>query len=234
MALSTFFVSSQTHAPHEARGNSTLVAAVGQTPIERNSTEKLWAELMEGNRRFVSGKTNRPDLVLLRHALAKGQHPNVIVLACADSRVAPELLFDQTLGDLFVVRAAGNVADPIELGSIEYAVEHLGSTLLVVLGHEKCGAVTAACSGAKMPTSNLQAIVDKIDPAVSHAKHYANPDGLLDAAILENVHQSAREVIANSEALRHAHEDGKLAIIEAVYRLDAGEVVRLPNSVDAH
>ncbi|HXC43607.1 MAG TPA: carbonic anhydrase [Candidatus Dormibacteraeota bacterium] len=196
--------------------------------------EKIWADLMDGNQRFISGQTKPRELVQLRHTLAKGQHPRVIVLTCSDSRVPPELVFDQNLGDLFVIRAAGNIADAIELGSIEYAVEHLGSALLVVLGHEKCGAVTAACSGEKMPTANLQAIVDKIDPAVAQARTYATPAGLLDAAILENVHQSARDVLANSEVLRHAHEEGKLAVIEAVYKLEAGEVVRLPSSVNSH
>lgn len=196
--------------------------------------EEIWADLMAGNQRFVSGRTNTRELVQLRHTLAQGQHPRVIVLACSDSRVAPELLFDKTLGDLFVIRAAGNIADPIELGSIEYAFEHLGSTLLVVLGHEKCGAVTAACSGQKMPTSNLQAIVDKINPAVAQAKTYAKTEGVLDAAILENVHQSARDVLANSEVLRHGYEEGKLSVIEAVYKLDAGEVVRLPSAVNPH
>jgi carbonic anhydrase len=199
-----------------------------------NNGEKIWADLMEGNQRFVSGQTKSREVVQLRHTLAKGQHPKVIVLTCADSRVPPELVFDQSLGDLFVVRAAGNIADAIELGSMEYAVAHLGSTVLVVMGHEKCGAVTAACSGEKMPTANLQAIVDKIDPAVTRAKTYAATDGLVDAAILENVHQSARDVLANSEALRHAHEEGKLTVIEAVYKLDAGQVVRLPSAVDSH
>jgi carbonic anhydrase len=142
------------------------------------------------------------------------------------------LVFDQNLGDLFVVRAAGNIADAIELGSIEYAVEHLGSTLLVVLGHQKCGAVTAACSEEKMPTANLQAIVDQIEPAVAQARNYAKGDALLDAAIRENVHQSARDVLANSEVLRHAHEAGKLFVIEAYYQLDTGEVLRLASSMD--
>jgi carbonic anhydrase len=194
--------------------------------------ERLWAELIEGNQRFVSGQTKPRELIQLRHSLAQGQHPRVIVLACSDSRVAPELLFDRNLGDLFVIRAAGNIADPIEVGSIEYAVEHLGSSLLVVLGHEKCGAVTAACSGERMPTANLQAIVDKISPAVIKAKTYAKPEALLDAAIRENVHQSARDVLASSEVLRHAHEEGKLAVIESFYTLDSGEVVRLTSSVD--
>jgi carbonic anhydrase len=159
---------------------------------------------MEGNQRFVSGQTKSREMVQLRHTLAKGQHPRVIVLTCSDSRVPPDLVFDQNLGDLFVIRAAGNVADAIELGSIEYAVEHLGNTLLVVLGHERCGAVTAVCSREKMPTAKLHAIVDKIDPAVARARTYAGADGLLDAAILENVHRSPRDVLANSDVLGHA------------------------------
>jgi len=194
------------------------------------SADKIWAGLMEGNKRFVAGKAKNYSVVTLRHTLAKGQHPNVIVLGCSDSRVAPELLFDQSLGDLFVVRSAGNIADPVGLGSMEYAVEHLGASVLVIMGHEKCGAVTAACSGDKMPTSNLQAIVDKIAPAVTQAKANAKPDDLIEAAIKENVHNEAKELLAQSDVLRHAKEEGKLAIYETEYKLDTGEVVRLDNS----
>lgn len=191
------------------------------------SVEQVWADLMTGNRRFVAGKPQARDLIALRRGLASDQHPRVIVLACSDSRVAPELVFDQSLGDLFVVRAAGNVADSVGLGSIEYAVEHIHSTVLVVLGHQKCGAVTAACSGGRMPSRNLDAIIDKILPAVGQAKGEPTPGGLVEAAVTENVHQSARDVLANSEILREAVRTGKLTVIEAEYQLDTGEVVRL-------
>ena len=191
------------------------------------SADKIWANLMAGNARFVAGKPQAHALVSLRKKLASGQSPNVIVLACSDSRVGPELVFDQTLGDLFVVRTAGNVADPVALGSIEYAVDHVHSSVLVVLGHQKCGAVSAACSGEKMPSPNLEAIVDKINPAVTQAKTYAKGDDLLEAAIKENVHQSAKDVLANSEIIRNAVKAGKLSVIEAVYQFDTGEVVRL-------
>lgn len=192
------------------------------------SADKIWADLMEGNKRFVSGRPETPDLVKLRNSLAKGQQPKVVVLACSDSRVAPELLFDKSLGDLFVVRSAGNIADAIGVGSIEYAVEHLGSSVLVVLGHTGCGAVTAACSGDKMPTTNLQAIVDKITPAVLQSrKADLKGDPLVEATIKENVHQSAKEVLASSELLRHFVEDGKLTVVEAEYQLDTGAVIRL-------
>jgi carbonic anhydrase len=166
-------------------------------------------------------------LVALRKSLAKGQHPHVMVLSCSDSRVPPELLFDQTLGDLFVVRSAGNIADAIGMGSLEYAFEHLGSTVLVVLGHTNCGAVTAACSGEKMPSANLQAIVDRIGAAVTRAKTGSNADTLVQKAIEENVHQSAEDVLAHSEILRRGQEERKLTVIEAEYDLASGKVTRL-------
>ncbi len=192
------------------------------------SAAEIWADLMRGNQRFVDGKPQHYSSVSLRDTLAKGQNPKVVVLACADSRVAPELVFDKNLGDLFVVRSAGNIAGPIGVGSIEYAVEHLGSSVLVVLGHTKCGAVTAACSEEKMPSPNLQEIVDKINPAVLEArKSNAKDDALVEAAIKENVHQSAKDVIANSEILRHFVEEKKLTVFEAEYQLDTGKVIRL-------
>ncbi len=191
------------------------------------SAGQVWADLMAGNKRFVAGKTRAYPVVSLRHKLAAGQQPHVIVLSCSDSRVAPELVFDQSLGDLFVVRTAGNVADPVGLGSIEYAVDHIHSPLLVVLGHQKCGAVTAACSAEKMPSPNLEAIVDKISPAVTQAKSYAKPDDLIESAIKENVHQSAKDLLANSAIVGDAVKAGKLTVIEAEYQLESGEVVRL-------
>jgi carbonic anhydrase len=189
--------------------------------------DKVWADLVAGNERYVAGKSKGKDLVALRKSLAKGQHPHVMVLSCSDSRVPPELLFDQTLGDLFVVRSAGNIADAIGMGSLEYAFEHLGSTVLVVLGHTNCGAVTAACSGEKMPSANLQAIVDRIGAAVTRAKTGSNADTLVQKAIEENVHQSAEDVLAHSEILRRGQEERKLTVIEAEYDLASGKVTRL-------
>ena len=126
-----------------------------------------------------------------------------------------------------MVRAAGNVADSIGLGSIEYAVEHLGSSVLVLLGHEKCGAVTSACSGKRVESPNLQAVLDKIDPAVDEAKKFSNGDALVDAAIRENIHQSAKDLLDGSVVLRRALKEGKLTVFEALYNMESGEVVRL-------
>jgi carbonic anhydrase len=208
----------QPAAPHAAHAPATTPAP---------SPDAIWTSLMAGNERFVAGKPRSRALPALRHKLASGQQPHAIILACSDSRVSPELVFDQSLGDLFVVRTAGNVADSVGLGSIEYAVDHLHSTVLVVLGHQKCGAVSAACSGEKMPSRNLEAIVDKINPAVAQAKTYAKPDDLIESVVKENVHQSAKDVLANSEILREAVKAGKLTVIEAEYQLDSGAVVRL-------
>ena len=191
------------------------------------SADQIWAELMAGNKRFVAGKPRARGLVALRRKLASGQSPHVMVLSCSDSRVPPEAIFDQSLGDLFVVRTAGNIADPVALGSLEYSASHFHSSVLVVLGHQACGAVSAACSGEKMPSSNLDAIVEKIKPAVTQAKTYAKADDLVESAVKENVRQSAKDVLTNSEILREAVKAGKLTVIEAEYRFDTGEVVRL-------
>jgi carbonic anhydrase len=191
------------------------------------SADKIWSELMEGNKRFVSGKLTPRAVINVRHSLENAQHPRIMLLSCSDSRVPPELIFDQTLGSLFEVRTAGNVTGPLGLASLEYAFDHLGTTVLVVLGHTKCGAVTAACSGEKMPTPNLQAMVDQIEPAVMKMKQSATGDALVEAAIKENVHESAMNVVAQSEVLRHAKEQGRLTIIEAEYQLDTGKVIRL-------
>lgn len=210
-----------------AQHSTTKAPQVHTVAAPNTSAEQIWADLMEGNQRFISGKSKSVDVVSLRQSLATNQKPKVAVLACSDSRVSPEILFDKSLGDLFVVRSAGNVADAIGVGSIEYAVEHLGSSVLVVLGHTGCGAVKAACSGDKMPTPDLQAIMDKIEPAVKRAKRYAATKEVENAAIRENVHQSANAVIASSEVLQHFMQAGKLTVFEAVYDLASGKVVQL-------
>ncbi len=186
-----------------------------------SSADQIWSNLEDGNQRFATGHSSQHDYVAQRQATDKSQSPKVAVLACADSRVSPELLFDKGIGDLFVVRNAGNSPDPIAIGSMEYAVEHLGTTVIVVLGHQSCGAVTAACSGEKMPTANLEAVVAPIAAACSAHK------GDLTAAIKDHVHQSAQELVSHSPVLKHEVEEGKVKVIEAYYELDTGKVIRL-------
>ncbi len=189
------------------------------------SADKIWAELAAGNRRFATGKMAQHDLQEQRKSLTKTQHPIVAVLSCSDSRVPPELVFDAGLGELFVVRSAGEDDGPIELGSLEYAVEHLGSSVLVVMGHQSCGAVTAACSRGKSESVNLDAVLKPIIPSCK--KVDPKQPETLDAAIRDHVHQVAQEALSRSEVLRKASEEHKLTIIEAYYSLESGEVTRL-------
>ena len=190
--------------------------------------EQIWADLLEGNKRFQAGKPAFRDLVGRREQLVNNQQPQVIVLACSDSRVSPELIFDKNLGDLFVIRTAGNVADPVALGSIEFAAEYLNSPVRVVLGHENCGAVAAAASGGSIPSPNLASIVARVRPAIESVKGKVHGDGLLRLAEQANVHQSACDLLGNSPLLQKKVADGNLTLIRALYRLTTGQVVRLP------
>jgi carbonic anhydrase len=198
--------------------------SVAQQP-QGGLTDQIWNQLAAGNHRFATGKTASRNLTTERKALTNTQHPQVAVLSCSDSRVPPELVFDAGLGDLFVVRTAGEDDDPISIGSLEYAVEHLGSTVVVVMGHQRCGAVTAACSAGKSESVNLDAVVNPITSSCSKIDS-AKPESL-DLAIRDHVHRVAQEILAKSELLRKSSAEGKLTVIEAYYSLDTGEVTRL-------
>lgn len=207
---------------HSKSGHATAEKTKAPPPAET-----IWADLISGNRRFRAGKHSNGKFVAARQTLTKGEHPQTIVLGCADSRVPPEMVFDKNLGDLFVVRSAGNVADTVALGSIEYAIEHLNSPLLVVLGHESCGAVAAALSGEKMASKNLTAIVEKIAPAFAGSQSCRMKSKINFSCIELNVEQSAKDVLLNSPIIEKAVEEKRLTIIRAVYHLESGEVERL-------
>lgn len=187
------------------------------------------ARLEAGNARFVANRATHRDADRARRTeLARGQHPYAVILACADSRVAPELIFDEGLGNLFVVRVAGNVVDDVVLASIEYAVIHLGSTLVMVLGHQRCGAVTAtvealAGHGSEADKdTRIGALADLIAPAVK-----AVPPGTadkLDAAISLNAARAAAAVLTGSPHLRQMSASGQLKVVAARYGLDDGRV----------
>lgn len=189
------------------------------------SPDDALKKLIDGNARFVETKQAQKDVGNNRRTeLAKGQHPFAVILSCSDSRVPPEHVFDQGLGDIFVVRVAGNVADPIELGSVEYAVEHLGTPLILVLGHQMCGAVKATVDGGT-PGGNIDSIIRKIAPAVKKAKaQVKEKDKLLDAAILENTKQTAEALTKKSAIIRHLVEEGKVKIAAGVYNMTTGKV----------
>jgi carbonic anhydrase len=200
------------------------IFAVGQQS-STVSADQIWNDLAAGNHRFIIGKTAPHDLLAQRRALTKTQHPRVAVLSCSDSRVPPELVFDAGLGELFVVRSAGEDDDPLSIGSLEYAVEHLGSSVIVVMGHQSCGAVAAACSGGKPESVNLDAVVNPIAP--SCAKMDSKRPETVDLAVRDHVHRVAQELLAKSEMLRKSFDEGKLTIIEAYYSLETGEVSKL-------
>lgn len=186
-------------------------------------------KLMDGNRNYVEQKMTSQKMCSLgvRESLAKGQKPYAVILSCSDSRVPPEVIFDKGLGEIFVIRVAGNVPDPIVLGSIEYAAEHLGSPLVMVLGHERCGAVTATVEAKGEPEGNIGAIVRTIAPAAAKAKkEYKGKDKaqLIETAIDDNIRLVEVNLTKQSTVLRHLVKEGKLKIVAAKYDLDDGKV----------
>jgi carbonic anhydrase len=172
--------------------------------------------LLEGNKRFVEGALAPKDVKAKRAETKDGQKPFVTVVSCSDSRVVPEFIFDQNLGEVFVIRTAGNVVDKITLGSIEYGTEHLHTPLLVVLGHEKCGAVTAACKGGECPP-NIAAIVKKLKRPVKRG------GADVEKTVTENILAVIAEIRRKSEIVRHLESEGKLKIIGMKYFLEDGE-----------
>jgi len=203
---------------------TSMVAPVaGSETASAITPDQALSRLVAGNERFVAAKSSHPHQdAARRHDLAGSQHPFAVVLSCSDSRLPPELVFDQGLGDLFVIRVAGNITDAAVIGSIEYAVEHLKTPLIVVLGHEKCGAVTAAMSGGAGSHDHIQALVDAIAPVVTEAKK--DPKDPLDAAVRLNVKKVVGELASSEPTLAHEVKAGHLRIVGAYYSLDTGAV----------
>jgi len=200
-----------------------------------NNPEEVWTHLTEGNALYTSGHYGGYLLSVAhgisatqRESLKDGQKPHAIVVCCSDSRDPPELVFNQGLGHIFTVRVAGNVVDQTALGSIEYAVEHLGSQLILMMGHQKCGAVKAAVEshGMPLPTDNsISSIIVKIHPAVEQVKASNPPaENLVDLVVKQNIRNSAAEILARSHLIKEKVEQGKLAIHTAEYSLDTGHV----------
>lgn len=204
-------------------GPRTALAAATATGPSASSTLD---SLLAGNARFATGKLAHPHQhPIRREELAAGQAPPAIVLGCSDSRVSPTIVFDQGLGDLFVVRIAGNYADSGGIGSIEYAAEHLHASLLIVLGHENCGAVAAAVdsvtTGAPAP-GHLEVIVKAIAPAVKRAQQQAGD--LLENSIIENVRLNVERLKTSQPVLAGLVARSELRIVGGLYRLRSGRV----------
>ncbi len=195
------------------------------------NAEEILDHLSDGNERFCDGKsTLTAKLAEQRLDTAQnGQHPHTVVLTCSDSRVVPELIFDQGIGELFVVRVAGNVAGESEVGSVEFAVKKLETPLLIVLGHDDCGAVTAACMSADVP-ENVQKILDRIHHPIRKVRAaYHDIDDLteIERAIEANVDHVIEGLLEKSAVISDAVDQGKLLIVPAIYRIDSGKVVYL-------
>jgi carbonic anhydrase len=197
--------------------SSLAIAADPTAPVV--APDEALNRLKAGNDRFATSRESASKPVAARRAeTAQAQHPFATIIACADSRTAPEIVFDQGIGDLFVIRTAGNLVDDYALGSIEYAVEHLGVRLIVVLGHERCGAVTAALASGSAP-GHINALVRDIQPAVVATKGKEG-DSLANA-----IHENDAAVAAK---IRKQAQLGELAsqvrVVEGYYDLDTGRV----------
>ena len=196
------------------------------------SPEAALKRLMDGNARYVAGRSTHPDASVARRTeVAGGQHPFASIVACADSRVGPELIFDQGLGDLFVDRVAGNVVDDAVLGSIEYSVIHLGVPLVVVLGHDRCGAVEAtvdALAGkisAEDKASKIVTLAGLITPAVQAVP--ADAKDKVAAAVLINARRQAKQILIGSSAVSERVRAGKVRVVSGVYGLADGKVTEV-------
>ena len=207
------------------------VAALGTkvSAAERlHGPDAVLQALRDGNRRFAANHARHPHsgMLRVRQTWKEGQHPQAVVLCCSDSRVVPELLFDQGIGDLFAVRVAGNVANEDEVASVEYAVEHLHVGVCVVLGHYECGAVTAVVQGGHLPTE-LEHLVAHIRTAEAKV-HHDSPEllekALVEATVRANVWQSIRDLFAQGAPIREQVRHHRLKVVGAVYRIADGRV----------
>jgi carbonic anhydrase len=202
------------------------------TPVSKTkdnvTAESALAELTAGNAHHVAHRYQHPHETLERQReLASGQSPHAEILSCADSRVPPELIFDQGLGDLFIIRVAGNVVSDTELGSLEYGAEHLHVPLLVVLGHQHCGAVTAAVEGVSAE-GHIGALIALLRPAVEKTR--GMPGDPVENAVKGNVEMVVKQLRTSTPVLAELVAHGKLKVVGAVYSLDTGKVTWLPDT----
>ena len=195
------------------------------------TADQAWRKLAAGNARFVAGQQRHPHESLeWRQSLVEGQHPFAVILGCADSRVSPELVFDEGLGDLFVIRAAGEVLDTAVIGSIEYAVEHLSVPLVVVLGHESCGAVGATIDVVQHGTAvagDISTLVRAIEPAVRATPPNPDAKAFLAACVAEQARRAAKYLQERSNTISDAVAHHGVKVVSATYELRTGAVTRL-------
>lgn len=190
----------------------------------RISPSEAWQRLLEGNTRFVAGNALHPNQdASRRSALVSTQNPFAVIFGCADSRLAAEIIFDLGLGDVFVVRTAGHVIDDAVLGSLEYGVSVLNVPLIVVLGHDNCGAVTAtknAVETGEMPPGFIRDLVERITPSVLTSLREDKTD--VNDMVVEHAKQTAARLLESSQVISAAVDDSSTAVIGVAYRLEEG------------
>ncbi len=190
---------------------------------------QAWLRLQEGNARFVAADSSHPNQDASRRtSLVHNQNPFAVIFGCSDSRLAAEIIFDLGLGDVFVVRTAGQVIDDAVLGSLEYSVGVLNVPLIVILGHDNCGAVTAtmdAIDTGEMPTGFLRDLVERITPSVLTARRAGTTD--VNATAVEHVKQTSKRLIDSSRVIANAVESGSAAVVGVSYRLSEGKAVQI-------
>lgn len=183
-----------------------------------------WRRLREGNERFVAGESLHPNQdASRRSSLIEHQHPFAVIFGCSDSRLAAEIIFDLGLGDAFVVRTAGQVIDDAVLGSLEYSISELGVPLIVILGHDSCGAVTAtkaAVETGDMPVGFIRDLVERITPSVLTSLRNEQHD--VNDMVVEHVKQTAKRLADSSRVISDAIDDGRVAVVGLSYKLDEG------------
>jgi carbonic anhydrase len=190
------------------------------------SSQEALQKLLEGNKRYIGATMSYPNQTKQRRTeLLQGQFPFAVVLGCADSRIPPEILFDQGIGDIFVIRVAGNITSPEVIGSIEYAVEHLSVPLVMVMGHESCGAVgatvDAVANNVDVP-GNVGSVVEAIKPAVQRVQ--ATSENMVENAVRANVELVVEQLKASKPLLSSYVEQGKVRIVGSYYSMKSGEV----------
>lgn len=209
--------------PAQPPGQTTQTSAPrpGPTP------EMFWQALVTGNKEFIKGKLEFKDLARERELLIPGQYPPMSILSCSDSRVPPELAFNQSLGALFVVRSAGNVADTLSLASLEFAITKKWTMLIVVLAHEDCGAIEASMGLGDPESPNLLALATRIRGSFWGIDWDPNDEEAVRKATIANAKHSAAALLAQSAIIRNAVASGTLRIIVAYYSMKTGEVTRV-------
>ena len=232
--LAFFFISCDSPSADTNTESPSVYSIKVKTVMTKQMQEALTPDaalkdLMEGNQRYVDGKMENRDLNAQISATTNGQFPKAVVLACIDSRVPVEYIFDQGVGDIFVARVAGNIEDKDLLGSMEYGVAVAGSKVLMIMGHENCGAVKSAIKQVDVGSINVDNLLAQIEPAIQNVEGERNykDKTYFDNVIKENVSQTIADIRENSQIIRNLEKEGKVKVVGAYYSLTDGKVTIL-------